>query len=233
MAGEGGLLSELVEQGELGGWPELAATACAAAAVSRTSGACHARPGCQLCGCGSAHSSGASREGPSLWLEDGLGCQCPHRVQRCSCQWAALLRTWAAQQNSLRVRPTWHSTLVSGGGPTCIHPAGLPHCQCAGVGVESWVWYCRSGRRRHAVPAESAIRGAAVAPKAMIGLGTGDPGKDWEFGQGVKGGMRQLASLECQPQENRSPLWILDLECKWHLSPAGSFKGSQSSKELL
>ena len=85
-----------------------------------------------------------------------------------------------------------------------------------------------------AVPAESAIRaGAAVAPKAMIGLGTGDPGKDWEFGQGVKGGMRQLASLECQPQENRAPLWILDLECKWHLSPAGSFKGSQSSKEVL
>ena len=45
--------------------------------------------------------------------------------------------------------------------------------------------------------------------------------------------MRQLASLECQPQENRSPLWILDLECKWHLSPAGSFKGLESSKKVL
>ena len=30
-----------------------------------------------------------------------------------------------------------------------------------------------------------------------------------------------------------SSLWILDLECKWHLSPAGSFKGSQGSKEVL
>ena len=25
-------------------------------------------------------------ESRSLWLEDGLGCQCPHRVRRCSCQ---------------------------------------------------------------------------------------------------------------------------------------------------
>ena len=85
-----------------------------------------------------------------------------------------------------------------------------------------------------AVPTKSAIcAGAAVAPKAMIGLGTGDPGIDWEFRHGVKGGMRQLASLERQPQENRSSLRILDLECKWHLSPAGSFKGSQSSKKVL
>ena len=85
-----------------------------------------------------------------------------------------------------------------------------------------------------AVPTKSAIcAGAAVAPKAMIGLGTGDPGIDWEFRHGVKGGMRQLTSLECQPQENRSSLRILDLECKWHLSPAGSFKGSQSSKKVL
>ena len=67
----------------------------------------------------------------------------------------------------------------------------------------------------------------------MIGLGTGDPEIDWEFRHGVKGGMRQLASLECQSQENRSSLRILDLECKWHLSPAGSFKGSQGSKEVL
>ena len=77
----------------------------------------------------------------------------PDQMRRCSCQWAALpphpLGWHAALQNSLRVRPTWHSTLVSGGGPTCIHPAGLPHCQCAGVGVESWVWCCRSGGRRH------------------------------------------------------------------------------------
>ena len=57
--GEGQLLSELVELGELGGWPELAAAACAAEAVSCTSG--RARPGCQLRGCNSAHSSGASR----------------------------------------------------------------------------------------------------------------------------------------------------------------------------
>ena len=55
-----------------------------------------------------------------------------------------------------------------------------------------------------AVPAKGAIRaGAAVAPVAVIGLGTGGSGKDREFGQRVKGGMRQLASLECQPQENR------------------------------
>ena len=39
MPGEGGLPSELVELGELGGWPELAAAACAAEAVSRTSNA--------------------------------------------------------------------------------------------------------------------------------------------------------------------------------------------------
>ena len=39
----------------------------------------------------------AGSEGPSLWLEGGPGCQCPHpgaqgcrQVRRCSCQWAAL-----------------------------------------------------------------------------------------------------------------------------------------------
>ena len=67
----------------------------------------------------------------------------------------------------------------------------------------------------------------------MIGLGTRDPGIDWEFRHGVTGGMRQLASLKRQPQDNRSSLRILDLECKWHLNPAGSFKASQSSKEVL
>ena len=85
-----------------------------------------------------------------------------------------------------------------------------------------------------AVPTKSAIcAGAAVAPKAMIGLWTGDPGIDWKFRHGVKGGMRQLVSLECQSQENRSSFQILDLERKWHLSPAGGFKGSQSSKKVL
>ena len=85
-----------------------------------------------------------------------------------------------------------------------------------------------------AVPAEGAIRaGAAVAPVAMIGLGTGGPRKDREFGQRVKGGMRQLASLERQPQENRSPFWVLGLECQWHLSPAGGVEGSESSKKIL
>ena len=62
-----------------------------------------------------------------------------------------------------------------------------------------------------AVPTKNAICAeAAVAPKAMIGLGTGDLKIDWEFRHGVKGGMRQLASLECQPQENRSSsgFWI-------------------------
>ena len=45
--------------------------------------------------------------------------------------------------------------------------------------------------------------------------------------------MRQLASLECKSQENRSSFQILDLERKWHLSPAGGFEGSQSSKKVL
>ena len=75
---------------------------------------------------------------------------------------------------------------------------------------------CRNAKTG-AVPTKSAIcAGAAVAPKAMIGLGTGDPGIDWEFRHGVKGGMRQLASLECQSQENCSSLRILDLECASH-----------------
>ena len=53
-----------------------------------------------------------------------------------------------------------------------------------------------------AVPTKSAICvGAAVAPKAMIGLGSDDPKIDWKFRHGVKGEMRQLASLECQPGE--------------------------------
>ena len=45
--------------------------------------------------------------------------------------------------------------------------------------------------------------------------------------------MRQLASLECKSHENRSSFRILDLERKWHLSPAGGFEGSQSSKKVL
>ena len=45
--------------------------------------------------------------------------------------------------------------------------------------------------------------------------------------------MRQLASLECKSQENSSSFRILDLERKWHLSPAGGFEGSQSSKKVL
>ena len=36
-----------------------------------------------------------------------------------------------------------------------------------------------------------------------------------------------------RPLSVRSPLRILDLESKWHLSSAGSFKGSQGSKEVL
>ena len=52
-----------------------------------------------------------------------------------------------------------------------------------------------------AIPAEGAIRaGAAVAPVAVIGLGAGGSGKDREVGLGIKGGVRQLASLECQSQ---------------------------------
>ena len=34
--------------------------------------------------------------------------------------------------NSLYVRPTWHSMLVSGGGPPGTHPAGLPHASVRG-----------------------------------------------------------------------------------------------------
>ena len=45
--------------------------------------------------------------------------------------------------------------------------------------------------------------------------------------------MRQPASLECQSQKNRSSFRILDLERKWHLSPASGFEGSQSSKKVL
>ena len=85
-----------------------------------------------------------------------------------------------------------------------------------------------------AVPAEGAIcAGAAVAPVAMIGLGTGGSGKDREVGQRVKGGVRQLASLECQPQENRSPFRSLELECQWHFSPASGIKGPKSSNKVL
>ena len=85
-----------------------------------------------------------------------------------------------------------------------------------------------------AVPAEGAIRaGAAVAPVAMIGLGTGGSGKDREVGQGVKGGVQQLASLECQPQENRSSFRSLELEGQWHFSPASGIEGPKNSSKVL
>ena len=95
MPAEGGLLSELVEPGELGGWPELAellvqrklcparqvlATRGQAASYAAATQRTHQEPAEVL----------ACREGPFLCLEDGLGCQCPHQVRRCSCQWAAL-----------------------------------------------------------------------------------------------------------------------------------------------
>ena len=49
-----------------------------------------------------------------------------------------------------------------------------------------------------AIPAEGAIRvGAALAPVAVIDLGAGGSGKDWKVGLGIKGEMRQFASLEC------------------------------------
>ena len=83
-------------------------------------------------------------EHPSLKPKDGLACQCPYQVRRCSCHWAAKPPHHAALRSIHRARPTLHSTRVSVGGPTCIHPAGLPHCHCAGVGVESWVWCGRS-----------------------------------------------------------------------------------------
>ena len=51
------------------------------------------------------------------------------------------------------------------------------------------------------LPAEGAIRAeAAVAPVAVIDLGAGGSGKDRKGGLRIKGGMRQLAPLECQPQ---------------------------------
>ena len=85
-----------------------------------------------------------------------------------------------------------------------------------------------------AAPGESKIRAeAAVALVAMVDLGTGGPEKDRKVGQRVKGEMRQLASLECQPQENRSPFRSLELECQWHFSPASGIKKSESSKQVL
>ena len=79
-------------------------------------------------------------------------------------------------------------------------------------------------------PTKSAIcAGAAVAPKAMIGLWAGDPGIDWKFRHGVKEEMRQLASLECQSQKNRSSFRILDVSCHW-VSPARSCKFSEGQQ---
>ena len=81
------------------------------------------------------------------------------------------------------------------------------------------VWQIR--RKAPAIPAEGAIRaGAAVAPVAVIGLGAGGSGKDREVGLRIKGGVRQLASLECQLQEDSSPFRGLDLECQRYFSPA-------------
>ena len=83
------------------------------------------------------------------------------------------------------------------------------------------------------VPAEGAIRAEAAAV-AMIDLGTGGPEKDRKFGQRVKGGMRQLASLERQPQENRSPFWVLGFgvpvppQPSWSRLPAGRSRAPAS-----
>ena len=81
-----------------------------------------------------------------------------------------------------------------------------------------------------AIP-EGVIRaGGAVAPVAVIGLGAGGSGKDRKVGLRIKG-MRQLASLECQSQEDRFPFRSLDLECQRHFCPA--IQRSKSSNHVL
>ena len=89
--GEGGLLSELVE---LGGqsWRQLLVQQklCPARQMLATQGQAASYAAATQRTPQEPAEVLACREGPSLWLEDGLGCQCPHQVRRCSCQWAAL-----------------------------------------------------------------------------------------------------------------------------------------------
>ena len=49
----------------------------------------------------------ACREGPSLWLEDGLECQCPHQVRRWLSMTAPLHSTAACHKNA-----GFHSTAM-------------------------------------------------------------------------------------------------------------------------
>ena len=85
---------------------------------------------------------------------------------------------------TLRVCPTWHSKFRWEDQPASI-------CQSAGVRVESWVWYCRSGGRRHWLE----VRFVRKLPKAMIGLGTGGPGKIGSSDSGSKEGCGNLRRL--------------------------------------